>query len=446
MKIAQFLTKTILISLISSAMVYGSTLQTANTSETPYKLAQNTPAPNQNQTNPPQVDQGKTGNCPGPKWGKDSATAVENYSLYREYIKQNNIKLALPFWRYVYNNAPKARLTTYINGETILESLYDSAKTKEDKNAYVDTLMMLYNKRMKCFDGVGFVLGKKGSDLLKYRPDKVDEAYKYLSESISTDSSAESVVVPYYYMFASIQLMKDKKLTKEQLLDNYDKAMGRIQYHITNKGQYYDSWQQIQSTVQEMITPYISCSDLLTIYKKKYKANVTPTETLKKWLDNLNKKNCSNAPFTMQLSEDLYKRSPTAKAAYSLGDSYKAKGDYKTAIKYYMDGEKQDASEKSKKEVYFNIADCYKSLKECENARMYALKAGTGKAYILLGDVYALCGADCKDPVSGAINWVIVDQYEKAKSWTHPWLRLPISALPFIPNTIRQLKSFSSTT
>ena len=101
------------------------------------------------------------------QYGLDSANTILNASLYTEYWKQKNYEEALPSWRYVFLNAPAFQLNTYIRGEDIIEYMIKKTKKKE----YVDTLMMLFDRRLQYMakkSREGYVLGKKGMAQVKY--------------------------------------------------------------------------------------------------------------------------------------------------------------------------------------------------------------------------------------------------------------------------------------
>ena len=97
------------------------------------------------------------------KFGLDSANTILNASLYTEYFKQKNYEEALAPWRYVFLNAPAFQLNTYVRGEVIMEYMIRKTKKKE----YVDTLMMVFDRRNQYMKNnpnnkEGIVLGKKG--------------------------------------------------------------------------------------------------------------------------------------------------------------------------------------------------------------------------------------------------------------------------------------------
>ena len=63
-----------------------------------------------------------------PKYGNDSVTCVTNLSLYREAFKQwkdgkfpaGGFDQSYHYWKWVYENGPKASLNTYVDGVTIM--------------------------------------------------------------------------------------------------------------------------------------------------------------------------------------------------------------------------------------------------------------------------------------------------------------------------------------
>ena len=100
------------------------------------------------------------------KWGNDSISCITNLSLFREYYKQKNYDDALNPWRWVYRNCPKSSGNIYKNGPSIIKAAMK--KDSENRDLYVDTLMQIYDQRIQYFGKEGFVLGRKGSDLINY--------------------------------------------------------------------------------------------------------------------------------------------------------------------------------------------------------------------------------------------------------------------------------------
>ncbi len=99
----------------------------------------------------------------------DSLKTTAPYSIYREFFKKQSYNEAFPYWRTIYNNAPLFRLQTMMDGEVLYTNLIQNTTDVALKEKYIDTLMMIYDKRMECHGQIDYVLGKKAVDQLKYR-------------------------------------------------------------------------------------------------------------------------------------------------------------------------------------------------------------------------------------------------------------------------------------
>jgi len=74
-----------------------------------------------------------------------------------------------------------------------------SETDKTHKEKYIDTLMIVYDKRIQYFGKEGYVLGKKGSDLYKLRPSAYEESYEILKKSIQLEGNESNGPVLIYF-------------------------------------------------------------------------------------------------------------------------------------------------------------------------------------------------------------------------------------------------------
>jgi hypothetical protein len=99
--------------------------------------------------------------------------------------------------------------------------------------------MMIYDKRMEMFGERGYVLGRKGVDLLRYRRDEqkyIQEGYDILSESVKLLKANTSPATFATYFTATLSLYKLNALSADQVLSNWafimplmEQALRRIQ-------------------------------------------------------------------------------------------------------------------------------------------------------------------------------------------------------------------------
>ena len=93
------------------------------------------------------------------KWGADSVECITNLSLYREYYKQKIYNDALNPWRWTFLNCPQSSGNIYKNGPVIIKTIMK--KDDENRSAYLDTLMQIYDKRIQIKVNMKFKLKLK---------------------------------------------------------------------------------------------------------------------------------------------------------------------------------------------------------------------------------------------------------------------------------------------
>ena len=100
---------------------------------------------------------GRYGNTP-----EDSIRCLRNLMLYGDRYRQKNYEEALPHWRIVFMEYPRASINTYLHGPDILSHMIQNASTDGEKKAYLDTAMMMFDRRIEYFGDAANVSGRKG--------------------------------------------------------------------------------------------------------------------------------------------------------------------------------------------------------------------------------------------------------------------------------------------
>lgn len=356
------------------------------------------------------------------KWGEDSATAVMKYSLYREFYKKDNYEDAYEGWSWVFKNAPEASINIYINGSKMLNAIIKKESDEEQKLRYLDTLMMLYDQRIEYFGKEGMVLGKKGSDLLVHNSKEIEQAYDYMKKGIGMTEENSVASTVYYFMTASVNLHKIKKIDLEQLIDDYVTAMEIINHNLEAGGKSLKSWEKIDAMVGKLTAKYINCETLVELYDELFEKNKESVEEVKGYVNILEKNNCNKEPIFLKMSEVIYEAEPSAEAAINLAKGYDAIGQNDKAITYYKEALEREEDPAKKADLELSLAKIYKNRNAYSTARNHARKAlqhnpNLGSAHILIGDVYVAGSGDCGSGFDKqTVYWVAVDHYEKAKN------------------------------
>ncbi len=394
-----------------------------------------------------------------PKYGKDSVRCIKDISIYSEFFKQWKkakyqgavINDIVGPWRSAYKNCPRSTKNLYLHGEKIYKNYFiKNAKDKAVKDAYIDSLMMLYDNRIKYFGKKGKVLDKKGVDLYKYRPSAYEEVYNILKEAVALRGNNSTSSALVYYFRTAEKLVEAQKLDVSELVVIFEKAMKICDANIekfASKPKKKAIWESTKANLELSFQPWGTCDVLIPMFQKKFDANPDDVDLLKKITRTLDKKDCTDSPLFFAATEKLNALEPSAKSAYLMGKMMMSKKkDYSAAIKYFKQAVSLFDNEADKESSYLMLAAASSQLKQYSAARTYARKVlsinpKNGKAYIIIGDVYASSKANCKDKKlpPNAIYWVAVDQYVKAKSVDPSVAELANSKIrglrPHFPNT-----------
>ena len=154
-----------------------------------------------------------------------------NISLFTESAKNKQYADALEPWYAAYNECPNASLAIYQRGDDILKWQYGQATTAEEKDKVRNTLMQMYDKRIKYFGDnakypKAYVLGDKALAYIAYFPeDELKEtAYNWLLESVEGMGAKSKVSVVQQFARLSVGLYKADANRQPQYISDYQKA------------------------------------------------------------------------------------------------------------------------------------------------------------------------------------------------------------------------------
>lgn len=366
-----------------------------------------------------------------------------DYSLYREYIKQweqakynpKNLKPEMvTSWRNIYNNCPDFRQNTYLDGVKIMA--YGFIRTTKDealKNKYVDTLIMIYDKRAQYFPNgksgsqVGNIMGRKGIDIMTWAPDRYEEAYAALKQAIDLDGNNNNYAFINPYFNLVITMVKNGKLEESAILEEYSRLMEIADFNVekyTTMGnqKLLENFNATKAELDNAVQPYANCEDLVRIYQPKFEATPNDVELLTKIAETLEKRGCDDTELYLKVAVKLHEVNPSPESAYLIGKKYLADKDYNQATKYLVEATKSENVDWAH-QSYIYLAQIMNMNKNYEQGREYAkkaynLKKTDGEPFIIIGQLYAASAKDCGsgDFHSKTAYWAAVDQFEKAKS------------------------------
>jgi len=375
-----------------------------------------------------------------PKYGKDSVKCITNLSLYIEpykYWKQSRYKSdvvndAIKPWIYVFNNCPRSSQNMLIHGVKIMEYRIKNEKDAAMKEKLIDTLLMVYDKRMKYFptykgrNQVGKIMGSKGVAMYKYRPSEYKEAYKVLSQAVEMQKDKAKGAVYIYYFRALTRMAQNGEADPSEIIDAYDNISNYLdaniaKYKAAGNTKKVEINENVKGSMESMFEPFATCDVLVRIYQKKFEEHPDSIDLLKKITSILDDKKCIESKLYLDAIVNLHSAEPSPESAFLIGKLYLKNEKYDKALEYCKQATTMENPDKVYDD-YMYLAQIYKYKNNNEKAREMALKAAKvnsqkGAPWAFIGDLYAASAAKCgnNDLTRLVAYWAAVDKYKKAK-------------------------------
>jgi tetratricopeptide (TPR) repeat protein len=358
--------------------------------------------------------------------GEDSIRCIKNLSLYREYVKQANYAPAIAPWQIVYTECPKSSKYIFIDGVKMVTDAIEKETDAKNKALLVDSLMNIYDKRVKYFGQLGYVLGKKGLDFYKYseaKPENFKIAYDFLKKSLETERIQSGAQELFTFMQTSKDLYLAKSIEAGQVVNDYGFVSDLIDQNLKKAAE--PNMVKAKEAVDQIFesSGAASCKDLVPFYTQKFKETPEDKELLKKATSLLSTTKCNDSDIYFKMLLKLNSLEPTADYAYELANLNKGKENYDEATKFYKQAVELQADKVIKARYYIEIGDMTRKAGNYPLARTYALNAieqdpASGVPYILIGHIYAAASKSCSEDEfeQKSVYWAAVDKFSKAKS------------------------------
>ncbi len=359
--------------------------------------------------------------------GEDSIRALQNLSMYKQFYRQKSYTDAIKPWRIVFNEAPKISKNMYIHGANMYKIFYQKSKSSEERKKYVDSIMMVYDQRIKYWNSKGELLARKAVDLNNLDPTRKKEAYDMLQESLDILGNSIPDFALNELMQISLSLYNDDELTKDDMVSNFALCSDIIDKQIKNctSAEKRKLKEKIMSNVELIFTKSgaADCETLTPLLTQRYNEKPNDRENLKNIVSLLRTFDCESSDIFQQSAESLYKIEPTANAAYSLARVFLKKRDWGKSISYYEEAINNEEDSLTKARYNRELAEIIlaadrspaKAVSHARQSLKY--EPNNGKAYLIIGRAYA----NAKDIGENKFEnntkyWAAVDMFHKAKA------------------------------
>ena len=353
----------------------------------------------------------------------------KNLSLYREYRDQNLPDQALPFWRAAFEVCPQSAKTLYTDGAKfygdILDGIYEDSSKLDIRNAYIDTLMLVYDKRIENFNEEGKVLTYKANDLYKYDESRAAEANAMFKKSMELmEMNTDAIAASKYYQ-TLYGLYREGKVEKSDLLVEYMPVLDILEYNIAklDNEKKRARYEKAKGNLDAFFIKIADCDDIVRILGERIAQSPNDIELNKKALAVMNKRDCTDDALYLEVAERVYADKPTASAAYSIGIQKLKSKEYGDAQKYFEEAAELCGDCIDLNKYYLRAGQSAVIIGNSSKARSFANKIlasqpRNGDALMLIGDAIAASAKSCDDGKLGKAGayWLAVDYYQKAKN------------------------------
>lgn len=403
----------------------------------------------------------------------DSLKCLEQMTNFNMFYKAKNYKDAYEAWRYITNQCPCAWDGIYTNAQTMFQNLIKVETDSLQKEQYIDTLIYSYEVRNNYFPekfSKGYCLGFKAYNQLQYRGKKMSTKEEYeailemfsqsvemekektqpaiwdkyfvISEALTKATKDTTYVIEAYgratdYLDLSINNAIIKFENDTILLDSltqlynagqldrisYDKQTKSLISDTTRQRKLEDNYRKTLAKIEKSVTPYASCEVLEEVYSKKIESCRDDISAINKMVKTMSKGGCLTNPTFKEALQILHQANPNRTSAFWMGNlslkSYvttHADDELEAAINYLKEAVQLSETGEQKADANYMLAVAFQTKKSYSEARSAALaaiktKPNMGKAYLLIGDLYA---SGCNDDVPLSYAWAAADKYAKA--------------------------------
>jgi hypothetical protein len=222
-------------------------------------------------------------NLSAQKYGEDSVQCLLSIQGYQTEYRGKNYDVALPLWREVLKICPRAYQNAYIHGVVMMRYLIDKTTDPALKEARIDSLLMLYDKRIEYFDvkDKGDLLYNKTIEIQNYRPDNHKAIFEAYRIAIEANKDIDLLAVAKT-MLSAQKLYENKELSLEEFTNVYTEManIAEMQIKVTPNDTVKLA---LKSGIESafLTTDAANCENLIKVLGERFNANKDNAETVK---------------------------------------------------------------------------------------------------------------------------------------------------------------------
>ena len=368
-------------------------------------------------------------------WGatpEDSIRCRQNLSFLQTSVQAGDFERALGPWTVAFETCPASSVNIYVFGSQIFRHLHAQETDPAKRQAHVDKVMMLYDRRMELFPHLqprGTVIAAKTTAYMNMMGDQANQATirQWLGEAIDEMREGMAPSLAYWhFMAASLHQLQTNNISREQYIEDYFRIIGYLEQAIANASD-EAIVAHLQALSDGITGQFLSsgagdCDTIAALYADRVAANSTDLELLNEVLSILSQLNCRESDLFFTVSGYIHAVSPTANSALGMANRARRDGDTAAAMRYFRQAAELEDDNVRASEIMMQIASILSGQRNWSAARAAAQEAlrfnsGNGAAHILIAQVIASGSAGIfTDGRTGLVFGAAIDQLERARA------------------------------
>jgi uncharacterized protein YktA (UPF0223 family) len=360
-----------------------------------------------------------------PRYGNSPEERKENVmtlNSFNDYVTTKDYDNALKQLNILLVKAPKATVNLYIRGAMIYKNKIQRATSVDQKGAYVDSLMHLYELRCVNFPdykskdgrdmGAGYTSQIMATEYAKFKAADSEGVRKYYLNAMEMNNYDVPSSFALNFFNELVEDYKNDEIEADMILGEYAKIENIVKSAPQDEKESFEALFASSGAA--------NCDNLEAMYKDKFAANPNDAELVAKAYGLMSRAGCTSDLY-IAIAEKNYELAPSADIAIRLASIFENRKEYDRALKYLNASLATEENPEAKANLYVRVAASELGANRASGAgqaarEAIALNSENGYAYLMLAQAYVISASSCQGIAGQAIYWVVTDVLSKARA------------------------------
>ena len=293
-------------------------------------------------------------------WGENAEQRKSNMlanQFLKESVDNKDYKAAAGYLKQLLDQAPKGAQGIYTNGIKLYKTLISTAKTEEQRNVYIDSLLYVYDVRLQAFSnhsryGKAYILDRKAREYLTYKPEDREGVRKIFTEAIAAteekNGKADLELVAIYF---------------SNLCEDYKNNLVDATTVISDYDRFSPLYEGAEGEAAELKNQFdtafgasgaASCENLESLFSKKFAEKPEDVALLGQAVSLMSRAQC-NSDFFFNTAEKFYSLKPSSETALFLAQGFQGRSEFDKAMKYLNEALAAETDNAERAKLYTRI-------------------------------------------------------------------------------------------